>query len=182
VEAFRQVCGAFDGYCDAYCEAVAASQPRRRLPKRVLAVSGTAAVAAAVAAFLLFVPRTRIQLSPVPVVQAPTPTAVDLGKALPTRATQPAAAVIKPDPRMERREPTEQAKPTVAQRRSEETSWLPAEAAVEIAIPADAIFPPGAVPDDVSFAADVTIAADGSAQQIRLRPQSVQFERRSTRP
>jgi hypothetical protein len=53
---------------------------------------------------------------------------------------------------------------------------------VEIAIPADAIFPPGAVPEGFSFAADVTIAPDGSAQQIGLRLQLAEFERRSTRP
>jgi len=65
---------------------------------------------------------------------------------------------------------------------SEDSEWLEPEPAVEIAIPADAIFPPGAIPENVGFTADVTIAPDGSAQQIRLRPQFTEFERRSTRP
>jgi hypothetical protein len=56
---------------------------------------------------------------------------------------------------------------------------LPAAPALEIAIPGDAIFPPGAFPPGISFTADVTIAPDGSAQQIRLQPQLVEFERRS---
>jgi anti-sigma factor RsiW len=50
------------------------------------------------------------------------------------------------------------------------TSWIPAEPAIQIAIPAAAMFPPGAVPDGLTFIADVTIAADGSAQRLRLRP------------
>ena len=49
-------------------------------------------------------------------------------------------------------------------------SWTPAEPAIQIAIPAAAMFPPGAVPDGLTFIADVTIAADGSAQRLRLRP------------
>jgi len=49
-------------------------------------------------------------------------------------------------------------------------SWTPAELAIQIAIPASAMFPPGAVPEGLTFIADVTIAADGSAQRLRLRP------------
>jgi hypothetical protein len=41
---------------------------------------------------------------------------------------------------------------------------------IEIAIPAEAIFPPGAVPEGFQFVADVSIGADGSAQSLRLRP------------
>ena len=49
-------------------------------------------------------------------------------------------------------------------------SWIPAPAAVEIAIPAEAMFAPGALPQGVSFSAELVIAADGSAQQLRLHP------------
>ena len=41
---------------------------------------------------------------------------------------------------------------------------------------------PGAVPEGVGFTADVMIAPDGSAQQVRLHPQLTEFERRPTRP
>jgi hypothetical protein len=68
------------------------------------------------------------------------------------------------------------------QRQNEDTNLPVSEPAVEIAIPADAIFPPGAVPEGVGFTADVTIAPDGSARQVRLRPQLTEFERRPTRP
>ena len=48
-------------------------------------------------------------------------------------------------------------------------SW-PEPAAIQIAIPADEMFPPGAVPAGVNFVAELSIAADGSAEQLRLRP------------
>jgi hypothetical protein len=53
---------------------------------------------------------------------------------------------------------------------------------IQIAIPADEMFPPGAVPEGMHFVADVTIAADGSAEQLRLRPRLAGFERRTTQP
>jgi hypothetical protein len=40
---------------------------------------------------------------------------------------------------------------------------------VQIAIPAEAMFPPGAAPNEMNFIAELTIAADGSVQQVRLR-------------
>jgi hypothetical protein len=63
-----------------------------------------------------------------------------------------------------------------------EQGAVASEPALEIAIPADAILPPGAVPEGVSFDANVTIAPDGSAQQINLTPQLTEFERRSSQP
>jgi anti-sigma factor RsiW len=62
-----------------------------------------------------------------------------------------------------------------------ETSML-AASAIEIAFPSNAIFPPGAVPDGVGFVADVTLAADGSAERVRLEPRLVEFERRPRQP
>ncbi|HEX3376308.1 MAG TPA: zf-HC2 domain-containing protein [Candidatus Acidoferrales bacterium] len=58
----------------------------------------------------------------------------------------------------------------------------PEEAMIQIAIPADEIFPPGAVPEGVNFMADLTISADGTAEGMRLRPMLAGFERRTTRP
>jgi hypothetical protein len=45
----------------------------------------------------------------------------------------------------------------------------PMDAAIEIAIPAEAMFPPGAMPNGVNFIADLRIAPDGSVKQVRLR-------------
>jgi hypothetical protein len=41
---------------------------------------------------------------------------------------------------------------------------------IEIAIPAEALFPPGAAPEGFQFVADISIGADGSAQSLLLRP------------
>jgi hypothetical protein len=61
-------------------------------------------------------------------------------------------------------------------------NWFPTEAPVYIAIPADALFPPGAFPEGVGFVADVNLRPDGSAQRLRLQPQLVGFQTRGTRP
>ena len=181
LDTYRQLSGAFDRYCDAYCDAITASKPGRKLTRRVLAISCGLAVAAAVAMFFLLAARWRVERAAPSA--APTPAVIDVAKTLPpAHAAQPAPAVIQPAARIERRKRAEQAKQATAQRPSEETSWLASEPAVEIAIPADAIFPPGAVPEGVGFTADVMIAPDGSAQQVRLRPQLTEFERRPTRP
>jgi hypothetical protein len=52
------------------------------------------------------------------------------------------------------------------------------EPALRIAIPADAIFAPGALPDGMIFVADLSIGVDGRVEQLRLLPQPVPYERR----
>jgi hypothetical protein len=185
VEAYRQVSGALEEYGDAYCQAVMPSSPPRKLPRRMLTFWEAAALtAAAMAALFLLAARARVHLSP---VRAPAEltNAANASQPIQTaeapQATDSAPAPIRPLPRLER-ENGAQIRHADSQPPSQETHWFPAEPAVEIAIPADAIFPPGAAPDDVGFTADVTIAPDGSAQQILLRPQLTEFERRSTRP
>jgi len=181
LDTYRQLSGAFDRYCDAYCDAVTASKPGLKLTRGVLTISGGVAVAAAVAMFFTLAARWRVE--PAAPSAAPILTVIDVAKTLPpAHVAQPAPAVIRPAARIESRRRAEQAKQAAAQRPSEETSWLASEPAVEVTIPADAIFPPGAVPEGVGFTADVMIAPDGSAQQVRLRPQLREFERRPTRP
>jgi anti-sigma factor RsiW len=60
-------------------------------------------------------------------------------------------------------------------------NWSP-EPAFQVAIPAESIFPPGAIPDGVNFIADVSLGPDGSPRQIRLQPQLMRFERRTIQP
>jgi hypothetical protein len=48
-------------------------------------------------------------------------------------------------------------------------SWASAEPSIQIAIPVEAMFPPGAVPEGITFIADLSMAADGSVQGLRLR-------------
>ena len=56
------------------------------------------------------------------------------------------------------------------------------EPSVQIAIPSEAMFPPGAVPEGVNFVADVSIGVDGRVEQLRLLPRPARFERRTDQP
>jgi hypothetical protein len=49
-------------------------------------------------------------------------------------------------------------------------STLDAQPTIEIAIPADAMFAPGAFPTGFAFAADLSIRRDGSPETLRVRP------------
>lgn len=156
--AYQQVSAAFEGYCDA----VMASKVRRRVPRWVLAVSGAAAVAAAL---FLVLPHARLR--------SPRATALATADGLPLvlEAERLPAAPVGPAvlvKKVHRRKVVSSAPQQDAVR--QDVTWLPEEPAIQIAIPAEAMFPPGAVPEGVSFKADLTIAADGSAQRLRLRP------------
>ena len=167
VEAYRHVTIAFDQYCDAYCEAAMASVPGGKRRHLLARWEAAALAAAAIAALFLFVARAHVELSPA----APARVAAQTNGPADGRQNGQPMNISAPQ--------TGQAS---ASAQSYDASGFPAEPAVEIAIPADAILPPGAVPEGVSFAADVTIAADGSAQQIRLTPLLTEFERRSSLP
>jgi hypothetical protein len=144
LDRYKQVTGAFEAYCDA----TMALKMHWRVPRWAPVLLGAAA---AVAALLLAYPRARVEQPPIhPSVAAATRADV----------LETAPAAIK---RTHRR-------PVVRPARSQHTDLLPAELAVAIAIPAEAMFPPGAVPEGVNFIAELSIAADGSAQRLRLRP------------
>jgi Putative zinc-finger len=178
VEAYSQVSRAFEAYYDAFCQAAMAA-PRPKLSRHTLMVSAVAATAA-VASLLLFASPGRVQLSP---ARAPAPMATSNIVSQPDApAAASAPASVQTVPALEQRHGAEQAGHRAPQPRFAENNGPPAATALEIAIPAEAILPPGAVPEGVSFTADVTIGPDGSAQQIRLRPQLTEFERRLPRP
>jgi hypothetical protein len=197
--AYRQASRAFEAYCDA----VAAAETRRGLPRWVSIACGAAAIAAAAAiAVLLMLPRGRVAQVPArgpapnrPVGAAEEPSVV----AAPQATRQPAAAVeaarstaeavrkvhrrsTMPPARVQNvnAAPLRQQFPDAAQ--IQNVTALAAEPPIEFAIPADAMFPPGAVPEGMSFTADLTITADGSAQRLGLRPQLAGFERRGNQP
>lgn len=52
--------------------------------------------------------------------------------------------------------------------KSHPVAQAPAPAAIQIAIPADVVFPPGAVPEGFTYIA--RLAADGSLQDFRIQP------------
>jgi anti-sigma factor RsiW len=148
---------------DAYCDAVVTAKMRPRIPRwlPVLSTAGVLAIAATVVLVLL---RPRVEL--------PVPPAAAVAAAPPAVAGEPKPV---PNKVVHRRH----APPRV---QAQNMNWFPAEPAIQIAIPAESMFPPGALPEGVNFTADVSLAADGSARQIRLRPRLVGFERRTTQP
>jgi anti-sigma factor RsiW len=135
---------------DVYCDAVVAGKTRRRVLRWVPVFAS--AVAAVVVMFLGF-PQRRIEPPP---VLAPTLAA--------TSAPVPAPRAAETAPRKTLRR--RHAVPPVQKRAMK---WQPTETAVQIAIPAEAMFPPGAMPKGMNFIAELSIAPDGSVQQVRLR-------------
>jgi hypothetical protein len=127
VNRYAEVSGAFV----ACYEAAMAAQPR---PKTSLwALGGMAAAVAIVAAILLAQPQA--ERFPVIVPVSPHPPA--------TAFERPPAPIVRVRSRRSR------------SRAPVRPPWIAAEPSVEVALPADALFPPGAVPPGFSFIADV---------------------------
>jgi len=143
-------CGQASDIFDAYCDAVMAAKAPRRVPRRVPVLAG--AVVAAAVIFLAF-PRTRVER---PLVHPTITTA-----SVPVPAPPPA----EPAPR----KTTVHRRHTVPRVQEYATKGQPIDTAIEIAIPAEAMFPPGAMPNGINFIADLKIAPDGSVKQVRLR-------------
>lgn len=67
--------------------------------------------------------------------------------------------------------PVKAARPRVRHRaRKPAAPWIPAEPTIQVLIPADALFPPGALPEGVGLVADFRLAADGSPSTLLSRP------------
>jgi hypothetical protein len=146
MDAYEEVSNAFDSYYDT----AVASKVRRRVPRWVPVLSAAAAIAAVIAVLLVSWPRGRVE----PLVLRSTVTATP-----PAIVVEKVAAPAK----------TAHRRHAISNVLSQNTNWL-AEPRIQTAIPADAMFPPGAVPEGISFIAELSIAADGSAQQLHLRP------------
>jgi hypothetical protein len=152
---------------DDYCNAVMTAEPDRDRLSWIAPLSAAASILVLVATTAVVL-RTRVQpLSPSP-----------------TGIVQPAQSPLVPEPATP---PTNAMRPRRARAkpvRSQAGNWLPLppQPAVEVAIPADSMFPPGAVPEGVNFIADVNFAPDGSARQMRLRPRLTAIERSAPQP
>jgi anti-sigma factor RsiW len=167
---YRQASDGFAAVCDA---TVAVAETRRERARWILAATG---VAATVALLLVLLPRhgthspagMKAYLStPAPVTTATSapevrspPTRLSVRRANPLKAktSERLFAARLPGPSVEP---------------------VPEGPSIEIAIPSDAIFPPGAMPAGMSFVANVTLRSDGSAERMGLRPRAVGFERRA---
>lgn len=139
---------------DAYCNAVMAAKTRRPIPHWVPVLAS-----AAVAAVVLFLAFPEKRLEPPP-VRTPTITAVSAPDPMPVLAS-PAL-----EPARRKKMHRWQAVPAAEK---PAVKWRPTETAVQIAIPAEAMFPPGAMPKGLNFVAELSIAPDGSVKQVRLR-------------
>jgi hypothetical protein len=161
----------------AYCEASLAAAKRRKLPPWLPAAGIAAGMAAAtaIAAVLLF-PRQHVALLP-PVVP---PAAEALHTPIKQQSQSQYASARPGRSHNNRRASATEASARASYMRNIRS--FPAEPPIQIAIPADAMFPPGAVPPGMSFAAELTISADGSAEQLGLRPRLAGFERRANQP
>jgi hypothetical protein len=145
-----------------YCDTVMANKVQQRRPQWVPALALAAAV-------VLSVILTTVLLRPRSKALQPLPPAV----AAETPVIPPVTHAAPKTNRLRRSAFPAQAK---------KATWLPTQPAIEIAIPAESILPPGAVPDGVNFTADVSFGPDGSAAQIRFEPQLVAFERKGIQP
>ena len=144
--------GAISETLEAYCDTLMATNAPRRVAPWV-PVLATALLAASVLLFLILRPRV-----------VPRPVVEPMVAASTLRASErPPAA--RPAPH----------KATIHARRAAQrvqehtTPKQPMDTTIQIAIPAEAMFPPGAMPNGIKFIADLKIAPDGSVKQVRLR-------------
>jgi hypothetical protein len=146
VDAYEQVSRALVAYCDAAME----QKTRRRRWVPLLA-------SAAAAAVLVFV------LHPTAARQMPVPSRVaDAAPAVVETETVENETAPRPVKRVHRRH-------EIAPVKTPNATWASAEPVIQIAIPVEAMFPPGAVPEGITFIADLSMAADGSVQGLRLQ-------------
>jgi hypothetical protein len=164
LDSYKQSSATFDAYCDAV---VSAKTHRRRVPRWVPVLT-TAPAAAITVTLALVLLRARVEPPalppPVQVQVQANPSAMVLENA-PAPTPAPGKTMHRP------RVTTPGTPPQTA-------NWQHTERAIQISIPAESMFPPGAVPQGVDFIADLSIAADGSAEQIRLRPRLMEVQRR----
>jgi anti-sigma factor RsiW len=147
---YKRVTHAFDEYCEA---TVTAKMPDK-LPSWAPGLAAAAA-AIAIAVFLIF-PRARVQPPLLHPSAENSPPAIVLSAVAPVRSA----------PRFAKFHLRQAAAPVQLQ----SVNWMPDEPAVQITFPAETMFAPGAIPEGVSFIADLSIGADGSAERLRLRP------------
>lgn len=169
VAELRNVSGKLEEYCEAVLQASARRESRWQKPALL-------AAAAAIILTLLVAPRRR-PVAPPDEAHRETASAVSIAQSV-RRAVASASGGATRD--FESRHKRRARATAPEQGRAHVATAGPAseEPALRIAIPAEAIFAPGALPDGMIFVADLSIGADGRVEQLRLVPQPVLFERR----
>ncbi len=146
VATYKDASREFAAYYDAATRT--SPEPSRRIPRWVPVLAGAAAI------ILVALTLMRPTVTPVPAVPQ---VAV---AALPSVQYETPAAPLKPA-----------GKPhSAARRKARPENWAMIEPAIQIAIPAEAMFPPGAVPEGFTYVANLSLASDGSVQGLHLQP------------
>jgi anti-sigma factor RsiW len=174
--AYRKV----SGMVNAYCDAALASRTPGVLPRWAPAVGAAASVALLLVIFVHTRAQRALPAAPAPAAPAVAMAAARAAATATPPAVAPAAQAPAPSIRRVRSHFAAAARAQHAPdaQTNDSASWPPSEPAIQIAIPGEAMFPPGALPPGVNFVADVSIAADGSAQRLRLQPRLTGFEGR----
>lgn len=144
---------------ELYCDAVMAATMRPRVPRWTM----PALAFAAAATILLFMAMPRTRVEPPPVLK---PTIADASAIATNSSATIAEASARPTKPRRTIHPRQRAGSAF---NAEAAKWQANESAVQIAIPADAMFPPGAMPKGLNFVAELSIGPDGSVRQVRLR-------------
>ena len=144
---YREVGQAFAAYCAT--TVIPSTAPRSR-PMAFRA----AAVLTAAAALILWMLRPLPEPSPIEHPRIGKPAVV---------ASQTAPASLPPAIKAVHHR-------TAPRRVESPTPWIQVEPTIEIVLPADAMLAPGAIPAGVAFAADLSIAGDGSPEALRVGP------------
>jgi anti-sigma factor RsiW len=142
---------------DAYCDAVLTAKTRRSMPRWIPTVSGALL---AISATVLMMTFQRPRSEPPRPVVTPAATRASASPSAPVRVLASESVVHSPTP-MHRPIPSPPARAA---------KWQPAETAVQITIPAETMFAPGAIPEGMNFIAELSIGPDGSVERLRLRP------------
>jgi anti-sigma factor RsiW len=173
VDAYKRASGEFGAYCDEIME----SQGRRGTTSLVQVAAAIGAVAA-IMALILSLPRTRVE----PPAFHRMQTAAAASPAIVSKGMPAVAMSIQAVHRHHAATPVRNHDAISAAAPGQEAYAPPEEPAIQIAISADEMFPPGAVPEGMHFVADLTIAADGSAERLRLSPRLAGIERSTNQP
>jgi len=189
--AYARASRAFDAYCDATFAAETRYKPSRWLPAAV----AVGAVAAAIAALLILPHQHDAHLPPrmSPPAEAARATAEPAEPTVTAASRADASHLIASEINRSSRQYAAVPRapkvlhgtvldvPVQASQERDLPPFAP-EPHIEIAIPAEDVFPPGAVPPGMSFSADLTISPDGSPERLGLRPRLAGFERRTNLP
>jgi len=145
IASYAEVSTALAGYCDSVMAASSIQRPSWSL----WASAGAVAAALLLVSLLPHSPAGRVTIPPPPAGITPPAIAFERTPVAPRNVLRRRAA-----------KPAQLQYPTAQFAQPE----------IEIAIPAEALFPPGAAPEGFQFVAAISIGADGSAQTLRLRP------------